>query len=170
MSRDTRRVGIRNAGVDDVREIQNVARTTWDHTYRESIPESVRKEFVSQAYSPYSLRHRLESNIFLVALQKGSVVGFADFRPHTTTEIELAAIYVLPQIQGQGIGASLLEASIGRFPPHAEFVLRVEQDNTQAQRFYEAHGFRRAGKHAEEFYGYVVHEVEMILDSPDSAL
>ena len=51
MSRDSRRVEIRAAGVVDVQEIHNVARTTWDHTYRESIPEGVRKEFVSQAHS-----------------------------------------------------------------------------------------------------------------------
>jgi hypothetical protein len=37
VSRDTRRVEIRDAGVDDVREIQNVALTTWDHTYGERI-------------------------------------------------------------------------------------------------------------------------------------
>jgi hypothetical protein len=51
VSRATRRVEIRVASVDDVQEIHSVARTTWDHTYRESIPESVRKEFVSQAHS-----------------------------------------------------------------------------------------------------------------------
>ena len=38
---------IRDADVDDVQEIQRVARTTWDHTYKESIPEGVRKEFVN---------------------------------------------------------------------------------------------------------------------------
>jgi hypothetical protein len=55
VNRDTRRVEIRDAGVDDVQEIHNVARTTWDHTYRESIPQGVRKEFVSQAHSADSL-------------------------------------------------------------------------------------------------------------------
>ena len=164
MSRDTRRVEIRDAGVDDVREIQNVARTTWDHTYRESIPEGVRKEFDSQAYSEDSLRYRMEANIFLVASHNGSVVGFADFRPLSETRAELAAIYVLPQMQGQGIGASLLQAGIGRFPLSTSLVLRVEQD---AQRFYETHGFRHAGDHAEEFCGHVVHEAEMILRLPD---
>jgi hypothetical protein len=58
---------IRDAGVDDVREIQRVARITWEHTFRETIPECVRKEFVSQAYSADALRLRMESNTFLVA-------------------------------------------------------------------------------------------------------
>jgi N-acetylglutamate synthase-like GNAT family acetyltransferase len=135
VSRDTGRVEIRDAGVHDVREIQNVARTTWDHTHRESIPEKVRKEFVSQAYSTDSLRHGMEANVFLVASHNGSVVGFADFRSRSSTEAELAAIYVLPEMQGRGIGARLLQAGISRFSLSTSFVLRVERDNTRARRF-----------------------------------
>jgi ribosomal protein S18 acetylase RimI-like enzyme len=154
---------IRDAGVDDVRGIQNVVRTTWEHTYRKSIPEDVRKEFVSQAYSTDLLRHRMEANVFLVALHNGSVVGFADFRSRSSTEVELAAIYVLPEMQGRGIGSRLLQAGIGRFSLSKSLVLQVEQDNTRAQRFYEAHGFRHAGDHAVEIYGHVVHTAKMIL-------
>ena len=165
MSRKTGQVEVRDAGIDDAREIQRVARTTWDHTYRESIPASVRAEFISQAYSRYVLRRRLESNVFLVAAEGEEILGFADFRSLSETEVELSAIYVLPEMQGRGIGARLLEEGIGRFPPRTSFVLRVERDNTQAQRFYEAHGFRRAGHHKDAFYGHEVHEVEMVLET-----
>jgi len=166
VSRRTGRVEIRDAGIGDVREIQNVARTTWDHTYRESIPESVRAEFVSQAYSGYVLRQRMESNVFLVAAEGEEILGFADFRSLSETEVELSAIYVLPEMQGRGIGERLLEEGIGRFPPRTSFVLRVERDNGRAQRFYEAHGFIRAGQHKDAFYGHEVHEVEMVLHAP----
>ncbi|HEX6709184.1 MAG TPA: GNAT family N-acetyltransferase [Rubrobacter sp.] len=143
-----------------------MARTTWDHTYRESIPESVRAEFVGQAYSADSLRRRMESNVFLVATEGGEILGFADFGSLSETEAELAAIYVLPGMQGGGIGARLLEAGIGAFPPGTSFVLRVEQDNVQARRFYEANGFRRTGEHTDAFYGHVVNEIEMTLHVP----
>jgi ribosomal protein S18 acetylase RimI-like enzyme len=165
----TGHVEVRDAGVDDVPAIQKVARTTWDDTYRESIPEGVRLEFVSQAYSSDSLRCRMESNVFLVAAAGEDILGFAEFRALSETDVELAAIYVLTEMRGRGIGARLLEAGIGRFSPRTRFVLRVEQDNTQAQRFYEAHGFRRTGEHEEDFYGHVVHEVEMILRATESA-
>jgi ribosomal protein S18 acetylase RimI-like enzyme len=168
VTRHTRRVEIRDAGVDDVREIQNVAGTTWEHTNRENIPEGARKAFVSQAYSTDSLRHRREANVFLVATHDGSVVGFADFRSLSTTEAELAAIYVLPEMQGRGIGARLLQAGISEFPLSTSVMLRVERGNTRARRFYEAHGFRHAGDHAEELGGHVVHEAEMIPHLPDS--
>ncbi len=114
--------------------------------------------------------HRIGSNVFLVAATGEVILGFADFRRLSETTVELAAIYLLPEIQGRGIGARLLQAGIARFPPPTSFMLRVERDNAQAQRFYEAHGFRRTGEHAEEFYRHVVHEVEMILGSPETAL
>ena len=169
MIRRTGHVEVRDAGVDDVPAIQRVARTTWDHTYQWSIPEGVRAEFVSQAYSSDSLRRRMESNVFLVAAEGEEVFGFADFRALSETEAELAALYVLPEMQGRGIGARLLEAGIGRFPPRTRFVLRVERANTRAQRFYEAHGFRHTGEHAEDFYGHVVYEVEMVLRATETA-
>jgi ribosomal protein S18 acetylase RimI-like enzyme len=167
VSGKTGHVEVRDAGYDDIRAVQRVARTTWEHTYRESIPESVRAEFISQAYSADFLRRRMESNVFLVAAEGEEVIGFAEFRSLSNTEAELPAIYVLPGMQGRGIGARLLKAGIGRFTPRTRFVLRVEQDNVQAQRFYEAHGFRRTGEHTEHFYGYVVHDVEMILRPGD---
>jgi len=48
-------VQIRGADIEDVREIRRVARTTWDHTYRDSLSEEVRTEFVRRAYSDDSL-------------------------------------------------------------------------------------------------------------------
>lgn len=163
MSGGIERTEVREAGIDGVQKIQSVARTTWDHTYRDTIPESVRSEFVSQAYSADSLRRRIESNVFLVAAKGEKILGFADFRQHSERAVELAAIYVLLGAQGHGIGTSLLEAGIARFPPQMSFVLRVERENVHAQRFYEARGFKRTGEHAEEFYGHVVCEVEMVL-------
>ena len=155
---------IRAAGVDDIPKIQRVARTTWDHTYRDSIPERVREEFVSRAYSADSLRLRMESNVFLVALQDGSILAFADFRPLSRSRVELAAIYVLPEAQGGGIGARLLKAGIARFPGGTHFLLRVERDNLSAQRFYEAYGFQPTGESVEVYLGHEFHDVEMVLD------
>jgi N-acetylglutamate synthase-like GNAT family acetyltransferase len=112
---------IRDASVDDRRKIQRVARITWDHTYSETLPESVGKEFVSQAYSADSLRHRMEANVFLVAATGEEILGFADFHRLSETAVELAAIYVLPEMQGRGSGlASSAPESAASHPlwPH----------------------------------------------------
>ncbi len=160
-------VEIRTAQNDDVHAVRRVAQTTWDHTYRYSIPERVQEEFVSRAYSADTLRRRIGSNVFLVALQDGNTAGFAEFRPLSKTEVELAAIYVLPGMQAQGIGGRLLAAGISHFATGTRFVLRVERDNALALRFYEAHGFQRSGALTEELFGHEFHDVEMVLD-PDS--
>ena len=157
-------VEIRAASVEDIPEIQRVVRTTWHHTYRDTVPERVRAAFLEGAYSEGSLRRRTASNVFLVALHDGNIVGFADFRPLSGGRAELSAIYVLPGMQGRGIGARLLAAGIARFARETRFVLRVERDNAPALRFYEARGFRRAGGVTEELFGHEFHEVEMILD------
>ena len=142
-----------------------MAQTTWDHTYRDSIPERVREEFLGRAYSADALRRRMESNVLLVALQDGNIVGFADFRPLSQTEVELTAIYILPAMQAQGTGSRLLRAGIARFAAGTRFVLRVERENVSAQRFYEARRFQRSGEFTEELFGHEFHDVEMILDS-----
>lgn len=158
------RVEIRDAQPDDLHTLQRVAQTTWDHTYRDSIPEHVQAGFLNQAYSADSLRLRMGSNVFLVALQDSNIVGFADFRLLSQTEVELAAIYVLPEMQAQGTGSRLLAAGIARFPARTRFVLRVERDNVCALSFYEARGFRSSGEFKEELFGHEFHDVEMVLD------
>jgi ribosomal protein S18 acetylase RimI-like enzyme len=156
--------GIRTAVVDDIPGIRHVARITWHHTYRDSIPERVRAEFLDRAYSAASLAERIGSNVFLVALDDGTVVGFADFRPLPESRVELAALYVLPEAQGRGIGTHLLRTGIDRFLRGTEFVLRVERENTAARRFYEARGFQPRGESAEVYLGHEFRDVEMVLE------
>jgi ribosomal protein S18 acetylase RimI-like enzyme len=122
---------------------------------------------VGNAYSADSLRLRMGSNVFLVALKAGNVVGFADFRSLSQTEVELAAIYVLPEVQSKGVGGRLLAAGIVRFAAGTRFVLRVERDNASAQRFYESRGFQSLSESTERLFGYEFHHVRMSLD-PES--
>ncbi|MDQ4129261.1 MAG: GNAT family N-acetyltransferase [Actinomycetota bacterium] len=131
------RIEIRDAQSDHLRAVQRVVQTTWYHTYGDSIPERVRKEFLSRAYSADSLRLRMDSDVFVVALQSGNIVGFAGFHTGTEDTVELGAIYVLPGMQARGIGGRLLAAGITRFASGTRCVLRVERDNTSALRFYE---------------------------------
>ena len=93
---------VREMGEGDLGAVQNVARITWAETYRDIIPEAERTRFVELAYSEESLKHRMESGVCLVAVLGGEVVGFADFDPNPSEplEVELAAIYVLPGMQG----------------------------------------------------------------------
>ena len=84
----------------------------------------------------------------IVAERDGKVAGFAwvDPRGAFSTAPYLRLIAVDPSIRGEGIGSALLAefesrtASVGR-----DWCLLVSDFNTQAQAFYERHGYRRAG-------------------------
>jgi GNAT superfamily N-acetyltransferase len=121
---------------------------------------------VERAYSEESLRHRMETGVFLVAVMGGEVVGFADFDPNPgePDEVEEAAIYVLPTIRGREIGTRLLEAGIGRFTSAGLLVVRVAQDNRGGRRFYEARGSCSVGEHVWRTSGCEVSELEVVLE------
>lgn len=154
----------RDAEPDDADAIRHVARITWDHTYRDTVPEKVRAEFVRRAYSDESLLRRIENDVFLVAVREGAVLGFADFRTAMEGPTELAAIYVLPEAQGQGTGSRLLDVGLSRLPPGTRFVLQVERGNPKARRFYEARGFRPVRELVDVYLGHEFHDVEMVLE------
>jgi ribosomal protein S18 acetylase RimI-like enzyme len=159
-------VEVRELSVRDLRAVQEVARITWAETYRGMIPDDERTSFVERAYSEESLRLRMETGVFLVAVWHGEVVGFADFGPvpDRPGEVELAAIYVLPTMQGRGIGTRLLESGMSRFASAGSLTLRVARNNLGGRRFYEARGFRVTGEHVWRTSGGEVPELEMVLE------
>jgi GNAT superfamily N-acetyltransferase len=160
-------VEVREMDVGDLGAVQEVARITWAETYRGIIPEDELTSFVERAYSEESLEHRMETGVFLVAVVGGEVVGFADYfdpEPGKSGEVELAAIYVLPEMQGRGVGTRLLEAGIGRFGSAGSLTLRVARDNLGGRRFYEARGFRSIGEHVWRTADGEVYELEMVLE------
>ncbi|MCL4515762.1 MAG: GNAT family N-acetyltransferase [Firmicutes bacterium] len=98
--------------------------------------------------------------------QDGRIVGFANFikTPESGDDmVELAAIYVLPERQGQGVGTGLLTAGIRAVPGVSRVMARVNRDNQAGRRFYEAKGFRFEKDLVEEFFGHQQHLIEMIL-------
>jgi ribosomal protein S18 acetylase RimI-like enzyme len=74
----------------------------------------------------------------LVAEEKTVVVGFI-----ATTSTHIDQLFVDPDYQRFGIGTSLLTAALQRAPV---VTLTVHEANIPARRFYEAHGFREAGR------------------------
>jgi putative acetyltransferase len=77
----------------------------------------------------------------LIALQEGRILGALVVNPKTGY---LDQIVVATSHQGRGIAAVLL-GEARRLSP-AGLDLHVNQDNARATRFYEKHGFRKAGE------------------------
>lgn len=110
---------------------------------------------LAQAFIAERVANR-ESVIFL-ALQDGEPVGFTQLYPSFSSVSArrtwiLNDLYVVPSCRGQGVGSALLE----RARAHAQATcakglgLQTAVDNLNAQRLYEALGYRRE----EGFYSY----------------
>lgn len=101
-----------------------------------------------------------ESNHFVVAERDGAVVGFGEFDAETgeyltaPVDAEVKAVYVDPDVAGDGVGTALLEhlESAAREAGHDSFGLC---SSLNAVEFYERHGYARVGKQPHEFSGGV---------------
>ncbi|HEV2465285.1 MAG TPA: GNAT family N-acetyltransferase [Acidobacteriaceae bacterium] len=84
---------------------------------------------------------------------RGAPVGYAllcapDLPVRTTPDdIELKRIYLLHRFQGSGVGAALMDWSIGtaRALGKRRLILGVHEGNEKALAFYRQHGFTDAG-------------------------
>lgn len=153
---------IRNATAREAGEVREVARQGWAHAYQGTVPEEAQREFVEGAYSDESLRRRMDRGAFLVAVLGREVVGFANLHAGSGDEVELAALYVLPELHGRGIGMRLLEEGLARFPRARRCVLEVVRENEGARRFYEARRFRIVGESMWRFSGGETVELRMV--------
>lgn len=93
----------------------------------------------------------------LVAVVDEAIVGFAatgprDFSADESDVGELYAIYVLPNIQGRGVGRALMTETVDRLRSDGfgEAVLWVFEDNPRTRRFYEQTGWRADGATKDE--------------------
>lgn len=82
----------------------------------------------------------------VVAELDGKIVGFSVCSPRQDSDCAtIAALYVLKEAQGLGIGRKLLDAVMQRLGPGEPVVLWVLKGNDHAIGFYEHCGFRLDG-------------------------
>ncbi|WP_088006445.1 GNAT family N-acetyltransferase [Indiicoccus explosivorum] len=155
-------VTIRKAEQEDIPGIQRTAKISWQNTYRALIPSHVQEQFIENAYSDEMMQKRLERSILIVAEEDGEIIGFAN--GFTNSEkAELAAIYLLPEVQGRGIGTRLLEAVVLNLDGYQELFVEVEKGNDRGEQFYEAKGFRFVREYEDELFGHKLRTKQLVL-------
>jgi len=155
---------IRKMRQEDTKQVQDVAKTTWNVTYEGIIPTEVQESFLSSAYNDERMKQRLELSTLYVAEVEGRVVGFANFSPvKEDGKVELGAIYLYPEQQGKGIGTALLQKGINELDGVNEIYINVEKDNKIGKTFYDAKGFEVVSEFEEELGGHILKTIRMVL-------
>jgi ribosomal protein S18 acetylase RimI-like enzyme len=156
-------IAIRKMHFEDTKQVQKIAKTTWNATYEGIIPLEVQNRFLEFNYSDESLKQRMERSILYVAEVDGEVVGFANYSPvRDGGKVELSAIYVYPEFQGKGIGTALLQQAMKELDGIKEIYVNVEKDNKTGMNFYEAKGFEIIKEFHDEFDGHIFKQVRMV--------
>jgi ribosomal protein S18 acetylase RimI-like enzyme len=155
---------IRSMEKKDIEQVQQVAKTSWNHTYEGIIPGQIQESFLKSAYNYGMMQKRLEGSFMFVSEVDGKVVGFANFSPvKAYGVIELAAIYIEPEYQGKGIGTGLLQEGIKQIDGIKEIFINVEKENDVGLTFYKAKGFVVVSEFDDDFDGHILKTVRMVL-------
>lgn len=158
-------MAIRKMNPEDTKQVQYVAKTSWNATYEGIIPYEVQENFLKSAYNDEMMKRRMERSLMLVAEEGGRVSGFANFSPvREGGKVELYAIYLLPEVQGKGIGTALLNEGMLRLDGVKELYISVERDNAIGKAFYEAKGFMAVEEMDEDFEGHILKTIRMVLE------
>jgi ribosomal protein S18 acetylase RimI-like enzyme len=155
---------IRKMQKEDIPQVQQVAKTSWNSTYEGIIPLEIQESFLKAAYNDDMMQRRLERSFIFVSEVNGKVVGFANFSPVKEDGMtELLAIYLFPEYQGKGIGTALLKEGIKNLEGVKEVFVNVEKDNQIGTNFYKAKGFEVVSEFDDDFDGHILKTVRMVL-------
>lgn len=156
---------IRAMHVEDIPQVQDVAKKSWNATYEGIIPFEIQEKFLKVAYNNDRMKQRLERSFLFVAEIDSNVVGFANFSPvNDEGKVELGAIYLYPEYQGKGIGSALLQKGINELEGVVEIYINVERDNEIGKSFYDAKGFQVLKEFDDDFEGHILKTVRMVLN------
>ncbi|WP_349409872.1 GNAT family N-acetyltransferase [Pseudalkalibacillus sp. SCS-8] len=156
---------IREMQMEDIAQVQHVAKTSWHHTYDGIIPFEIQENFLKAAYNDEMMQKRLEHSLIIVAVEDDKIVGFANFSPvREEGKVELAAIYLYPEAQGKGIGTMLLEKGIEKSLGVKAIFINVEKENLVGKNFYDAKGFEVVSEFDDDFDGHILKTTRMVLN------
>lgn len=165
----TRQHLVRLAIYDDLSQIAQIARVTWDATYNQTIALENRREFLARAYKPENLAGAIKADghWFYVAEMDDHVAGFGHFlqRYHPSQlRAELVRLYILPDFQSLGLGTAILKTGFGALAQSRieQCFVSVQSSNISARKFYERHNFVFHRSHGQFLGTQIITMVEYV--------
>lgn len=126
--------------------IQALADKIWPHTFREILTEEQISYMMNMMYSTPSLEKQMEelNHHYILANDSGEYLGYLSYELNYkgTNTTKIHKIYILPSIQGKGVGRFLIETveEIALRNDNNELSLNVNRFN-KALDFYKRIGF-----------------------------
>jgi N-acetylglutamate synthase-like GNAT family acetyltransferase len=128
--------------------IQNLAKAIWPDTYGAILSQNQLDYMMEMMYSNDSLRSQiLNNNVFLLAEIENKIVGFASYELNyqNSNATKIHKLYVLPEIQGNGVGKAFMQyiQNTALKQANSALILNVNKYNN-AKDFYLQNGFEIA--------------------------
>ena len=137
-------LALRNAGVDDIPVIRDIAFKVWPLTYSPIISQQQIEYMLEMMYSPVSLQQQMENqqHHFLICSNDSGPCGFASYSKLSSSEYKLHKLYVLTGVQHKGAGKLMVEEISRRIITQggSTLSLNVNRQNP-AVNFYKKLGF-----------------------------
>jgi ribosomal protein S18 acetylase RimI-like enzyme len=158
-------VELRAAAPADAEGIARVQERGWRVGYAHVFPEEKLTEHrIDAGRWRARLEEPQEGSKTLVVVREGAVAGFVSVGPSRDEPAvgELYAIYVDPEVWGEGVGRELIARAERQLAGdgYLEATLWVLEDNPRARRFYQAAGWSLDGaRKMDEHLGLLVPEV-----------
>ncbi|MFT3748026.1 MAG: GNAT family N-acetyltransferase [Agriterribacter sp.] len=140
-------ITFRKAGKEDIILIRELSLKVWPQTYAAILTTDQMDYMLEMMYSPSSLNEQImqKQHTFIIAYHNEAAVGFASYsltNASASSHYRLHKIYVLPVMQGSGLGKKMIEYIISNITPlgATSLELNVNRHN-KAKSFYEKLGF-----------------------------
>ena len=140
-------IRLREATLDDARDMADVACRAWRFAYSSFLPSEFIEEIAEPKEFTQLVKLGMERPGFrLVALSsENKVIGFASERRPCKLEdfdAEIGGFYVDPDHSRSGVGQALLRAMVDQFltDGHRSMAIYTLSENEIGCRFYEKHG------------------------------
>lgn len=139
-------ITIREAGMDNLDTIRQLAYEIWPVAYGKLLAAGQLEYMLDKFYSIASLQNQLSGlkHQFVIVYEDEAPIGFASFSAHDDPAIyHLNKIYVLPAQQGKNIGTQILDYIIDRIKAFGASFLQLNVNrHNKALHFYEKYGFK----------------------------
>lgn len=157
-------IEIRNATAKDAEQLAALGRKSFYEKWKNTTSAENMQRYLAETFHPEKIAEEIAdpSVVYLIAEENGIAIGYSKLL-HTHPDIEesepevnfteenpleISRIYVSPELIGKSIGAKLMERIFEiAAEEKCDLIWLGVWENNPATRFYQRHGFVKAGTH-----------------------